>query len=444
MSLPAGGGRYAYLDGLRGVAALAVVLCHFVLAFQPALLSGKAGQGAVAAGTGLSRTPLMLFWSPDCAVHVFFVLSGFVLSSAMAVQPAGRPIARLGALLLRRWVRLAGPILGSSLLAWGVIEAGWLRNGPAAALNGSDWLAAPFGWLAWQPNSLPALVEQSLWSIFATSMHWWNPALWTMPVEFWGSAGLFTAYTMLRLAPIWMRVAVLTAGLAGLARFNAGGFVVGALLWEGRALLAHPGRRAWWGGAGALAGGVVLGGAPYDLLGTLYWPAFVWASGWVTEPLLVAHRVGAALLVMAALSWPPLQWALTRPTLLALGRVSFMVYLCHIIVLCSLASALVLRLTPGWGYDAATGVALVAAVAAVLGVAAVMTRLVDAPSTRLSRRAERAALALPGRTWAGRGSRGLPAPDGKPALPVEQRSQSPARASEVTGADAATPQPGWR
>ena len=133
MTPPANGGRYAYLDGLRGVAALTVVLCHFVLAFQPALLSGKAGQGAAAAGTGLAQTPLVLFWSPDCAVHVFFVLSGFVLSSAMAGQPAGRQLARLGALLVRRWVRLAGPILGSSLLAWGVIQAGWLRNTPAAA-----------------------------------------------------------------------------------------------------------------------------------------------------------------------------------------------------------------------------------------------------------------------------------------------------------------------
>lgn len=393
MTPPANGGRYAYLDGLRGVAALTVVLCHFVLAFQPALLSGKAGQGAAAAGTGLARTPLVLFWSPDCAVHVFFVLSGFVLSSAMAGQPAGRQLARLGALLVRRWVRLAGPILGSSLLAWGVIQAGWLRNTPAAALNGSDWLAMPFGWLAWQANSLPVLVGQSLWGIFATATHWWNPALWTMPVEFWGSAGLFAACTALRPAPGWVRVAVLAAGLVGLARFNAGGFAIGALLWEGRALLARPGLLAWWGGAWAFAGGVLLGGAPYDMLGTPYWPAFVWASSWVAEPLLVAHRVGAALLVAAALSWPPLQWALTRRALLALGRVSFMVYLCHIIVLCSLASGLVVWLTPDWGYDAASGVALGATLVAVLGIAAAMTALVDAPATALSRWAERSALA---------------------------------------------------
>jgi len=394
VSLPAGGGgRYAYLDGLRGVAALAVVLCHFVLAFQPALLSGKAGQGAAAAGTGLSRTPLVLLWSPDCAVHVFFVLSGFVLSSAMAGLPEGRPLARFGALLLRRWVRLAGPILGSSLLAWAVIEAGWLHNGPAAALNGSDWLAPHFGWLAWQANSLPVLVEQSLYGIFATATHWWNGALWTMPVEFWGSAGVFAFYTALRPAPAWMRVAVLAAGLVGLARFNAGGFAVGLLLWDVRALLAQPGRWAWWGGAGAFTGGVILGGMPYDLLGTSYWPAFVWVSGWLAEPVLVAHRIGAALLVVAVLAWPPLQWALTRPALLALGRVSFMVYLCHIIVLCSLASGLVLWLTPGWGYDAATAVALAATLVTVLGVAAVMTRWVDVPATALSRWMERQALA---------------------------------------------------
>jgi len=98
-------------------------------------------------------------------------------------------------------------------------------------------------------------------------------------------------------------------------------------------------------------------------------------------------------LVVAVVAWPPLQWALTRPALLALGRVSFMVYLCHIIVLCSLASGLVLWLTPGWGYDAATAVALAATLVTVLGVAAVMTRWVDVPATALSRWMERQALA---------------------------------------------------
>ena len=270
-------GRYPHLDGLRGIAALAVVFCHFTLSFQPALLSGNPAQGAAAASLGVSRTPLVLLWSPDCAVAVFFVLSGFVLSAAMAGTPGDRPALRVLALVVRRWLRLALPILGSSLLIWAVVGAGGLRNAPAAAANGSDWLAMHFNWLAFQPNSLPALVGQSLFGIFdilGTPTHWWNAALWTMPVEFWGSVGIFVLYAATGHASVWLRaavlavvLAVLASGLAGAGAANGAGFAFGALLWEGRRLQV-PAIVAWWAGAVALLGGVALGGMPYDLLGT--------------------------------------------------------------------------------------------------------------------------------------------------------------------------------
>lgn len=400
-------GRYPHLDGLRGIAALAVVFCHFSLSFQPALLSGNPAQGAAAASLGVSRTPLVLLWSPDCAVAVFFVLSGFVLSAAMAGVPGDRPALRLLALVVRRWLRLALPILGSSLLIWAVVEAGGLRNAPAAAANGSDWLAMHFNWLAFQSNSLPALFEQSLFGIFnvaGTPTHWWNAALWTMPVEFWGSVGIFVLYAALGRATAWLRAAVLAvvlvalaSGLAGAGASNGAGFAFGALLWEARRLRV-PAIMAWWGGAMALLGGVVLGGMPYDMLGTPYWDGFVQASRWMTEPIPAAHRIGAGLLVVAALTWPPLRLALTRGPVLALGRVSFMVYLLHIILICSLASWLVLRLTPAWGYDAATLAALAATLAVLFPLAWAMTWAADRPAITVSRRAERALLRvrLPG------------------------------------------------
>ena len=401
-------GRYPHLDGLRGIAALAVVFCHFSLSFQPAILSGNPAQGAAAASLGVARTPLILLWSPDCAVAVFFVLSGFVLSAAMAGAPGGgppgaRPALRLLALVVRRWLRLALPILGSSLLIWAVVAAGGLRNAPAAAANGSDWLAMHFGWLAFQSNSLPALVGQSLFGIFnilGTPTHWWNAALWTMPVEFWGSVGIFVLYAATGRMPAWLRAALLAAvlvglasGLAGAGAANGAGFAFGALLWEARQLRV-PAMAAWWGGAVALLGGVILGGMPYDLLGTPYWDGFVMASRWVTEPIPAAHRVGAGLLVVAALAWPPLRLALTRGPVLALGRVSFMVYLLHIILICSLSSWMVLTLTPAWGYDAATLAALAATLAVLFPLAWAMTWAADRPAITLSRRAERALLAL--------------------------------------------------
>ena len=162
--------------------------------------------------------------------------------------------------------------------------------------------------------------------------------------------------------------------------------------WHFHRRVTAPGGLAWWGGAAAFATGVVLGGMPYDLLGTPYWPGFVLASGWLTEPVLAAHRVGAGLLVLAALAWPPLGWALRRRPVLALGRVSFMVYLLHIILICSLASWLMLRLTPTWGYDGATAAALAATLAVLLPLAAAMTWVADRPAIAWSRRVEQLVL----------------------------------------------------
>src|SRR6478672_4372173 len=73
--------RVTQLDGLRGIAALVVIACH--------LLSTLPGIGNVvfddrsapldAAGHWAVFSPLHVLWNGTPAVHVFFVLSGFVL-----------------------------------------------------------------------------------------------------------------------------------------------------------------------------------------------------------------------------------------------------------------------------------------------------------------------------------------------------------------------------
>lgn len=384
--------RLTELDGLRGLAAAVVFLCHFCLSFQPALLSGDPAQGAFAASTGISRTPLILFLNPELAVTVFFVLSGFVLAMASAKPRPGGELRRLAAQLLRRWIRLAGPLLGSSLLVWAAVEGDWLWNKQAAAANGSSWLDMHYGWFATLPNSLAILVQQSLLDVFIFKTPWWNLALWTMPIEFAGSVGLFAAYALLRRADRRLRVALLLCALAGLSATQYMGFAAGALLWE-----AHAARRgaplvAWIGGA-AFVLAALLGGVPFDAANSPYGPALVFASAHMAQPALAAHRIGAVLMAAATLTFPPLRQVLRSRLPQALGRVSFMVYLCHVVVLCSLTSWIVLRLTPVTGYDLATLAAFVATVAALGGLASGMTRLVDAPSIRLSRWAERRALA---------------------------------------------------
>jgi len=71
--------RIAVLDGLRGVAAIAIVLFHFNFFFVP-----QAGLRAML--PGLKRAYL--------AVDLFFLLSGFIMAYVHGAQLAARPVAR--------------------------------------------------------------------------------------------------------------------------------------------------------------------------------------------------------------------------------------------------------------------------------------------------------------------------------------------------------------
>ncbi|WP_443147193.1 acyltransferase family protein [Paenibacillus sp. KACC 21273] len=74
--------KLKYLDGLRGLAALIVVISHFVVAFYPSLYNGSIDSVHTQKSLELwiSKSPFNLFYNGNFAVCVFFVLSGYVLS----------------------------------------------------------------------------------------------------------------------------------------------------------------------------------------------------------------------------------------------------------------------------------------------------------------------------------------------------------------------------
>src|SRR3569623_1763721 len=76
-------GRIRALDGLRGIAALVVVIHHALLIHPTRELQYEVGQRGPAMGTAqrwFTSTPLHLVWAGGEAVLVFFVLSGLVLA----------------------------------------------------------------------------------------------------------------------------------------------------------------------------------------------------------------------------------------------------------------------------------------------------------------------------------------------------------------------------
>lgn len=132
--------RFAYLDGMRGWAALLVVLHHGILAVDFALFTGQPSKSRGHGDLWLSGTPFFpLAAAGNAAVCIFFALSGFVLAHAYSHSRQ-----YWLTLAVRRYLRLGLPMLAGCLIAWLLLALGLMRNEQAALLTHSSWLGGQF------------------------------------------------------------------------------------------------------------------------------------------------------------------------------------------------------------------------------------------------------------------------------------------------------------
>ena len=73
--------KISYLDGLRGVAAINVMLMHFFIVLLPAMIySDRMPSHLGNLEKIFTSTPLGLIGAGNFSVCIFFVLSGYVLT----------------------------------------------------------------------------------------------------------------------------------------------------------------------------------------------------------------------------------------------------------------------------------------------------------------------------------------------------------------------------
>jgi peptidoglycan/LPS O-acetylase OafA/YrhL len=185
-------GRTAYLDGLRGFAAFIVYWHHHQLWAHDAISAdgifenafGYSGQYYFACLHGV-RT---FFTGGHFAVTVFFVISGYVLSTKPLMLIHASEYVKLGdnlaSALFRRWLRLHIPVICTTFLYM------------------TSWHA--FG--LWTDNEHQSNYRDELWKwytefknfsfVFNTGGDPWFPYdinVWSIPVEFRGSIVIYTA-----------------------------------------------------------------------------------------------------------------------------------------------------------------------------------------------------------------------------------------------------------
>ena len=153
--------RKDYLDGLRGWAALVVLIGHI----GNVLLSNQ-------------RPPVLPFFADgQLAVYIFFVLSAYVLSVGyLEKKDPNIPLA----LAIRRYPRLTIPIITSCTIAFFLVEIGAMVNIPAGALAKSPWLESFYNF----PVSVESLLKFSLLDVYVdANAASYNAVLWTMRYE---------------------------------------------------------------------------------------------------------------------------------------------------------------------------------------------------------------------------------------------------------------------
>jgi peptidoglycan/LPS O-acetylase OafA/YrhL len=284
--------RYEFLDGLRGWAALNVMILHVFFGSLPAIDS--------------ESLPIWAWWpfTGVFSVGIFFVVSGFALSVAFLQDNDRKRLLRMAG---GRYVRLMVPIfatcaLVSFFLNTGIIPAPDTRLPAYATSYGFD---PTVGHLAWF----------SIWAVFFNFdfVNTYAGPLWTMSYELVASYSLFVLMLACRPA-ILRRPVCLGFGLSLLAMdsvycwFFFGMSAAELYLWLQRR--PNMSRYAVWIGWGLLAAGYCF---PLDGLG----------GG------SRAVMTGVTLWFLGTMLLPPMRSFMSSRFSLFLGKISFPLYLVH-------------------------------------------------------------------------------------------------------------------
>lgn len=360
--------RLKALDSLRGIAALTVVTYHCWMAI-PNHPSGGVAHWLT------HHAPLSLLLNARPAVILFFVLSGFVLTGMM--PPQGEKLSYLK-FAARRLCRIYLPFL----VAIGLSAAIFLALAAAGATGAPDQIAvAPwFANVDWPLDiTLKTVLKHILMTGRADDMRL-DAVMWSLVYEVRISLIFPILFFVVRRAPfLGLAVSISISFEAALA-YGCSDFFCKPLSAD-----------TWIGAASATAYftsffvvGVVLAlktaAIRQWLTRTPAWAilAAVFCAGYVAAlDRDIASGVAAAAIIALAIAAPSVQRAVSLFPFLWLGRVSYSLYLVHLLVLGALTH-LLWQCADMWLIGAL-------AIAGSLVASEAMYRLVEEPAIELGR-----------------------------------------------------------
>ena len=321
--------RISSLDGLRGAASLVVLAHHALLTMSgfAAVYWGLPTPGFVAP---FAFTPLHVIWAGPEAVLVFFVLSGVVLTLP-AIRRGSIPwIAYYPSRLIRLYLPVAFAV-GFAL----VLARIWPRTADGRF---SPWIQ--------MHNEAPTLSSAFHNAVLLNGTTWLNSPLWSLQWEVWFSL-LLPVYVLLALRwgrNLWLPIGcllvalVITGDLTGIAALRyLPYFGLGALIAANLDSLGELSQKFNRTGR-SVAVQVALIVTALLLLTFRWWPGNLLPSP-LSNLSSAPIAAGAVGIVLIAVCVPAARAVFSTRAFVAVGTISFSLYLVHEPILVTIALA---------------------------------------------------------------------------------------------------------
>ena len=372
--------KITYLDGLRGIAAVNVMIMHFFVALAPAMVYGSELPSHLGGNLEqlFSTTPLGLIGAGNFSVCIFFVLSGYVLTQKYFKTKENGVIISSA---VRRYLRLFIPVLATVMLSYLLASAGLYRYYLetmviSASSNYRDY------W-TFTPDIVDA-VKQAVWgSFFVGGKTPYNPVLWTMKIEFFGSMLVFAMALLFgSLRNRWtfyLASAVLFLNSYYLA------FIIGMVFadtFNSKMPVFKTGNKIIL--SIILIFGLFLGSYPINPVTNDSLYGFL-NTGFFKTPKVTYHIIGAGMIMYVLLNSRRLQNFFSSPVPVFLGKISYSLYLIHFLVISSFTCALFLVLYPVLPYGAAVLISCVCSLFLIIPLSYLFYKYVDTAGVELSK-----------------------------------------------------------
>lgn len=371
--------RSTSLDGLRGVAAFAVVISHIFYAYYTYLHIGVGATHSSTFEATLFHSPFSFFYRGNFSVAIFFVISGYVLSRSFFQNYSYKGLKNSA---LKRYFRLGIPVFASVMLSYLLIQ---MHLYPAREITINGWI----GSLITQPASFIGALKEGVYSAIFFGERSYNYVLWTIQIELIGTFLLFTYLALFGANRYRLIIAVILCILM-ITGMRATGlylslFLIGALFNTSNKLNYQA----------------IL--VPIGVLLALYLGGYQWRSSsyssladmavWVQSNTWVVFHwpiffpcAGACLLVYLVTQNKTLDQLLNLKIFQWLGKISYALYLIHPLVLSSVGLSTYLWLIKTNSYLFATMVSGITIIIISCSIAELFYRYVDKPATRWSAR----------------------------------------------------------